>query len=321
MTLLSVENLSIRFGTPDGDVHAVNDVSFDIAAGETVALVGESGSGKSQIALSILGLLAPNARTSGRIMYGGRDLLSLKRRELNKVRAKEIAMIFQDPMSSLNPYMTIERQLNESLELHEGLRGAAARKRVLEVLDAVQIPDARNRLRAYPHEFSGGMRQRIVIAMALLCNPKLILADEPTTALDVTVQAQIMRLLDDIRRDMGTAILLITHDLGVVAGSCENTLVLYSGKVMEHAPTRALFAEPQHPYTRGLLRAVPNIHDEAGALHAIPGQPPNTMRALTGCPFAPRCVDAIAACHQIVPPLEGDALRQRACIRPVEELT
>lgn len=320
MTLLSVENLSIKFETPDGLVHAVNDVSFTIEKGETQALVGESGSGKSQIALSILGLLANNARTSGRILYEGRDLLAMKTRELNKIRAKEIAMIFQDPMSSLNPYMTIERQLNESLELHEGLKGAAARKRVIEVMDAVQIPDAKNRLKSYPHEFSGGMRQRIVIAMALLCNPKLILADEPTTALDVTVQAQIMRLLDDIRKDLGTSILLITHDLGVVAGACESTLVLYSGKVMERAPTRALFAEPRHPYTRGLLRAVPNIHDESGELHAIPGQPPNTMLALTGCPFAPRCVDAIDACHSTIPELTGDG-RQRACLRPVEELS
>lgn len=320
MTLLSVENLSIRFETPDGLVHAVNDISFRIDAGETLALVGESGSGKSQIALSILGLLSPNARTEGRVMYNGTDLLSLKTKQLNKIRAREIAMIFQDPMSSLNPYMTIERQLNESLELHEGLKGDAARKRVLETMDAVQIPNAKNRLRAYPHEFSGGMRQRIVIAMALLCKPKLILADEPTTALDVTVQAQIMRLLDEIRAEMGTSILLITHDLGVVAGACENTLVLYSGKVMEHADTRALFAEPQHPYTRGLLRAVPNVHDDAAELSAIPGQPPNQMLALTGCPFAPRCVDAIDACRDGVPDLCGEG-HKRACIRPVEELT
>ncbi|MDO6731643.1 ATP-binding cassette domain-containing protein [Marinovum sp. 2_MG-2023] len=320
MTLLSVENLSIGFHTPDGFVRAVNDVSFDIAAGETVALVGESGSGKSQIALSILGLLASNAKASGKIAYGGQDLLALSQPQLNKIRAKEIAMIFQDPMSSLNPYMTVERQLNESLELHEGLKGDAARKRVLAAMDAVQIPDAKNRLRAYPHEFSGGMRQRIVIAMALLCNPKLILADEPTTALDVTVQAQIMRLLDDIRRDMGTAILLITHDLGVVAGTCENTLVLYSGRVMERADTRGLFAAPGHPYTRGLLRAVPNVHDEDADLVAIPGQPPNQMLALSGCPFAPRCVDVVEACHKGVPELTGGA-RQRACIRPVEDLT
>ena len=320
MTLLSVENLSIKFETPDGLVHAVNDVSFAMDAGETLALVGESGSGKSQIALSILGLLAPNARVSGKIMYQGQDLLALSQKQLNKIRAAEIAMIFQDPMSSLNPYMTIERQLNESLELHEGLRGAAARKRVLEVMDAVQIPGAKNRLKAYPHEFSGGMRQRIVIAMALLCNPKLILADEPTTALDVTVQAQIMRLLEDIRRDFDTSILLITHDLGVVAGACENTLVLYSGKVMERSGTRALFSEPAHPYTRGLLRAVPNIHDEDGELHAIPGQPPNTMRALSGCPFAPRCADAIEDCGRIIPELTGET-RQRACLRPVEELS
>lgn len=319
MTLLSVDNLSVEFQTPDGVVKAVNDVSFSIGEGETVALVGESGSGKSQIALSILGLLAKNARTRGEVRYKGQDLLSMKPNALNKIRAQEIAMIFQDPMTSLNPYMTIERQLNESLELHEGIRGSEARKRVLDVMDAVRIPDAKNRLKSYPHEFSGGMRQRIVIAMALMCRPKLILADEPTTALDVTVQAQIMALLKEIQEESGTSVLLITHDLGVVAGACEKTLVLYAGRVMEKAMTLDLFENPQHPYTKGLLAAVPKLEDAAGELHAIQGQPPNQMVPPPGCPFAPRCESAIEACSLGIPPLVGTH-HQHACLRAVQEV-
>ncbi|WP_167647077.1 ABC transporter ATP-binding protein [Mameliella alba] len=317
MSLLSVENLQIRFHTGDGLVHAVNDVSFDMAEGQKLALVGESGSGKSQIALAIMGLLAKNAEVAGKVRFDGRDLLSLPASQLNALRAAEISLIFQDPMSSLNPYMTIERQLGEVVELHEGASRAEARKRALEVMEAVRIPDARNRLRAYPHEFSGGMRQRIVIAMALICRPRLILADEPTTALDVTVQAQIMALLDEIQRDLGTAVLLITHDLGVVAGFCDDTMVLYGGRVMEAAPTPAIFDAPGHPYTRGLLRAVPRISDGDVTLSAIPGSPPNQTAAPRACPFAPRCVDAIPACHEMLP----DFREGRACIRPVEELT
>ncbi|MBX2884579.1 MAG: ATP-binding cassette domain-containing protein [Granulosicoccus sp.] len=320
MSLLKVEDLSIRFETPDGLVHAVNSVSFDIDEGEKLAVVGESGSGKSQIVLSIMGLLAPNAKASGKILFDGQDILNMSNSALNKIRAKDIAMIFQDPMSSLNPYMRIERQLNEILIQHEGLTKSNARAKILETLDAVQIPDAKNRLKAYPHELSGGMRQRVVIAMALLCSPRLILADEPTTALDVTVQAQIMQLLGDIQRNSNTAIVLVTHDLGVVAGFCEETLVLYSGKIMERATTDAIFSAPSHPYTRGLLRAVPNIMDAASDLMAIPGQPPNQMMALSGCPFAPRCIDAIDACKTEIPALTGDD-KQRACLRPTEELT
>lgn len=317
MSLLSIRNLNIQFATNDGMVHAVNDVSFDIQKGQKLAIVGESGSGKSQIALSAMGLLAKNARTSGEILFDGHDILKMSTRALNKIRTREIAMIFQDPMSSLNPYMRIERQLGEIVELHEGLKGSAQRKRVLDVMDAVQIPDAKNRLKSYPHEFSGGMRQRIVIAMALICNPRLILADEPTTALDVTVQAQIMNLLDEIQRDMGTAIVLITHDLGVVAGFCEETLVLYGGKVMERAKTEQIFEAPAHPYTRGLLRAIPNLADPIDTLQSIPGSPPNQMLDMVACPFAPRCPDAIEACKSTLPPLENG----RACLRPVEELS
>lgn len=321
MALLSVENLSIRFRTGDGFVHAVNDVSFDIEPGQKLAVVGESGSGKSQIALSIMGLLAKNGSASGQVVFGGQNLLELTQPQLNRIRAKDIGMIFQDPMSSLNPYMRIERQLGEVVEQHEGLSRREARKRVLEVMEAVQIPDAKNRLRAYPHEFSGGMRQRIVIAMALICKPKLILADEPTTALDVTVQAQIMNLLDEIQQEMGTAIMLITHDLGVVAGFCDDTLVLYGGKVMEQANTLQIFDAPGHPYTRGLLRAVPNIHDAAGDLSAIPGSPPNQTQPPSHCPFGPRCVDAIETCTQSLPALEDWKSGKRACLRPVEELS
>ncbi|MCP4234546.1 MAG: ATP-binding cassette domain-containing protein, partial [Aestuariibacter sp.] len=293
MALLSVKNLNVKFRINDGFVNAVNDVSFEIAAGQKLALVGESGSGKSQIAFAIMGLLARNGKAGGKVEFDGQNLLGLKADALNRVRTKEIAIIFQDPMSSLNPYMRIERQLNEVLELHEGLKGKAARKRVLEVMDAVQIPDAMNRLRCYPHEFSGGMRQRIVIAMALLCNPRLILADEPTTALDVTVQAQIMSLLDDIQQDFGSAILLITHDLGVVAGFSDETMVLYGGRVMERASTLEIFDNPTHPYTRGLLRAVPNIHERAEKLVSIEGSPPSQNVFPTFCPFAPRCPDVV----------------------------
>lgn len=318
--LLSVRNLSIRFRSGDGMIHAVNDVSFDIAQGQKLAVVGESGSGKSQIALSVMGLLARNAEAEGEVLFGGRNLLGLPASQLNKIRAKDIGIIFQDPMSSLNPYITIERQLGEIVELHEGASRRDARKRALEVMDAVRIPDARNRLKSYAHEFSGGMRQRVVIAMALMCHPKLILADEPTTALDVTVQAQIMQLLDDIQRDLGTAIVLITHDLGLVAGFCEDTLVLYGGRIMEQAPTVDIFETPGHPYTRGLLRAVPNIEDPTATLRAIPGSPANQRRQMVCCPFQPRCADAIEACCETLPELSGQTSK-RACLRPVEVLT
>lgn len=319
MSLLSLRDLSIRFRTADGQVHAVNDVSFDVSTGQKLALVGESGSGKTQIALAVMGLLAKNAEVSGTATFDGRDLLGLSSAALNRIRAREIAMIFQDPMSALNPYMRVGRQLAEIVEHHEGLSRSAARARAVEAMEAVQIPDARRRLDAYPHELSGGMRQRIVIAMALICRPRLILADEPTTALDVTVQAQIMQLLDTIQRDHGTAILLITHDLGVVAGFCDSAMVLYGGRVMEHATVDRLFSAPSHPYTRGLLRAVPNIRAAHAPLQAIAGQPPNQMRRPEFCPFAPRCPDVVDTCWGTLPELEGGRV-QRACLRQVEDL-
>lgn len=320
MSLLSVKNLKVKFQTNDGVVHAVNDLSFDIGRKEKLALVGESGSGKSQIAFSILGLLAGNGRAEGEILFNGTDLLKLSNAEMNKVRAKQISIIFQDPMSSLNPYMRIDKQLTEVLHKHENISNDAANKRALDYMDAVKIPDAKSRFRAYPHELSGGMRQRVVIAMALLCNPQLIIADEPTTALDVTVQAQIMGLLDDIADEFDTSFLLITHDLGVVSDFCDEILVLYGGRQMERAKTASLFENPTHPYTRGLLRAVPNIHSDSERLYAIPGTPPSALGAQTSCPFSNRCSDAIDACFSTLPELTKQT-PYRACLRDVTELS
>ena len=320
MSLLSVENLSVRFRTNDGDVKAVNDVSFDIQAGQKLAIVGESGSGKSQIAFSIMGLLARNGAATGSINFDGQEILNIKERELNKIRAKKMSIIFQDPMSSLNPYMRIQDQMAEVLTLHEGMTKSDAIVRATQLLDAVQIPDAKNRIGMFPHEFSGGMRQRIVIAMALLCNPKLIIADEPTTALDVTIQAQIMKLLADIQKDFNTAVMLITHDLGVVAGFCEEVLVLYGGRVMERAKTIDVFETPSHPYTKGLLNAIPRIHSGVTRLEAIPGNPPNMLHPPAGCPFAPRCRDKMDQCEIECPLLTNEA-PIRACFKPVGELS
>lgn len=320
MALLSVENLEVRFQTNDGLVHAVNDVSFEIGKGQKLALVGESGSGKSQILFSIMGLLAKNGFAKGKILFENKNLLECPPADLNKIRAKKIAIIFQDSMSALNPYMKIDQQLMEVLTIHERMSGADARKRVLEFLDAVNIPDAKNRLRSYPHELSGGMRQRVMIAMALLCNPELILADEPTTALDVTVQAQIMALLENIQKDFGTAILLITHDLGVVAGFCEEAIVLYGGEIMERALVLDLFERPSHPYTRGLLRAIPNIDETQEQLQSIAGTPPTMLHGLTGCPFVARCQDAMEICkHQ--KPMLTTTQPIRRCHRNIDELS
>ncbi|MCK0167703.1 oligopeptide ABC transporter ATP-binding protein OppD [Jannaschia sp. S6380] len=318
--LLDVDDLTVSFDTPDGSVHAVNGISFDLDAGETMAIVGESGSGKTQLAFAILGLLARNGRAAGSVRLNGTEMLNLPERALNKLRAEQVAMIFQDPMTSLNPYLRVGDQMAEVLQLHQGLSRRDALAESARMLEAVRIPDAEGRLRMYPHEFSGGMRQRIMIAMALLCRPKLLIADEPTTALDVTVQAQIMDLLSEIRAEFGTAIILITHDLGIVAGACARTTVMYGGRVMETGPTEDVFDRPAHPYTTGLLAAVPRLDAAQENLNTIPGDPPDLTDLPPGCPFAARCPLVRDACD-VMPPLETfDGNRARACHAPLSEI-
>ena len=321
MALLELENLEVTFDTPDGQVRAVNGLSFAVDEGESLAIVGESGSGKTQAAFAMLGLLAKNGQASGTVRFDGTDILNLPEPRLNRIRAEHIAMIFQDPMTSLNPYMRIGEQMAEVLTLHKGMGRRAAMAESAAMLDAVHMPDAKARLTMYPHEFSGGMRQRIMIAMALLCRPRLLIADEPTTALDVTVQAQIMELLAEIRRDFGTAIILITHDLGIVAEACARTLVMYGGQVMETGPTSALFAKPSHPYTLGLLRAVPRLDTEQDALQTIPGDPPDLSELPPGCPFTTRCPLAHDPCAKTRPMAQPfDAGRSRTCHAALEDV-
>jgi oligopeptide transport system ATP-binding protein len=326
MALLEVKNLNVRFTTPEGEVAAVNDLGFTLERGESIGIVGESGSGKSQTAFALMGLLAKNGLATGEVRYDGVNLLSLSEADLNQRRGAEIAMIFQDPMTSLNPYLRVEDQLVEVLRFHKGMDRTEAAAESLRMLDAVKIAESAKRLRMYPHELSGGMRQRIVIAMALLCRRKLLIADEPTTALDVTVQAQILRLLQDLRRDFGTAVIMITHDLGVVAGLCDQVLVMYAGRIMEHGSVDAIFHAPSHPYTRGLLHAMPRIdhgdkQDASSRLVAIPGNPPNLLALPPGCPFAPRCVDRDAACLQPANLVKFEPGRRRACHRAIAEVT
>ncbi len=321
MSLLEVKDLSVRFDTLDGRVNAVNGVSFNLDAGETLGIVGESGSGKTQSVFALMGLLARNGHASGSIKYDGAEILNLSEAELNKIRAEKISMIFQDPMTSLNPYMRVSKQLTEVLIHHKGLSRKDALAESIHMLDAVRIPQAAKRVHLYPHEFSGGMRQRIVIAMSLLCRPKLLIADEPTTALDVTVQAQIMALLSDLQKEFGTAIILITHDLGVIAGSSDNMLVMYGGRVMEYGNIEDIFAHPAHPYTMGLLHAIPRIDHQGTELVTIPGNPPNMLRLPKGCPFEPRCCYAVKDCKSIMPELTAQQNnRSRACHSSVESL-
>ena len=318
MSVLQVQQLGVQFATQDGVVYAVNGLSFNLDKGQTLGIVGESGSGKSQSVLALMGLLARNGRASGEALYQGRNLLSLPAAELNRIRGDRMAMIFQDPMTSLNPYLTVERQMTEVLQFHKGMDRRSARAGSVRMLDAVKIPEAARRIGMYPHEFSGGMRQRVMIAMALLCEPEVLLADEPTTALDVTVQAQILVLLRELQRDFGTAIVLITHDLGVVAGLCDQVMVLYGGRVMEQGDARHIFNAASHPYTQGLLRAIPRLDRDDVDLLAIPGAPPNMAQLPQGCPFGPRCAWAKPRCHSDMPallPLAGAPHTLRACHR------
>ncbi|PYM60851.1 MAG: peptide ABC transporter ATP-binding protein [Candidatus Rokuibacteriota bacterium] len=304
--LLDVRALSTQFATKGGVVRAVDDVSWDVAEGETVALVGESGCGKSVSALSVLRLVpAPAGRiVGGQVLFRGRDLLALAEEEMRRVRGREIAMIFQEPMTSLNPVLSVGRQLTEGGEIHLGLSPAEARVRVLELLGLVGIADPERRLVQYPHQFSGGMRQRMMIAMALVCRPALILADEPTTALDVTIQAQILELLKDLSRRLGVAMLMITHNLGVVARYADRVNVMYAGRIVERGTARQLYATPRHPYTLGLLHSVPRLDAPRRArLDPIEGQPPDLTRLPPGCAFAPRCAFRVARCVEERPPL------------------
>jgi oligopeptide transport system ATP-binding protein len=318
--LLAVDDLRVEFWTARGTVYAVNGISFDIAPGETLGIVGESGCGKSVTSLALLGILARSARvTTGTAMFGGRDLLKLTDDELREIRGREIAMIFQDPMTSLNPVLTIGRQVREALEAHFGMERDEAVKRTADLLDQVGIPSAKLRLKDYPHQFSGGMRQRAMIAMALACEPKLLIADEPTTALDVTIQAQILDLLRGLVAERDTALIMITHDLGVVAGMCERVNVMYAGTFVETGGADQLFARPRHPYTLGLLQSVPRL--DAGRrqeLRPIEGAPRNMLSPPTECPFAPRCRYEVDRSRQELPRLEEIEPGHRvACFNPV----
>jgi peptide/nickel transport system ATP-binding protein len=309
MALLEVENLQTHFRTPDGVNRAVDGVSFHIEGGQTVAVVGESGCGKSVTAMSILRLIAePPGKIAGSIRFQGRNLLDLSEREMRGIRGNEISMIFQEPMTSLNPVLSVGRQIGETLRLHQGLDRRAADARAIEMLTLVGISEPKRRLREYPHNLSGGMRQRVMIAIALACNPKLLIADEPTTALDVTIQAQILDLMLNLKNRVGAAIMLITHDLGVVAETAERVIVMYAGRKVEEAPVAGLFRSPRHPYTRGLLGALPKLGSSLTGtetrLAEIPGLVPNLKRRIVGCVFADRCDIATEVCRVIAPALE-----------------
>ena len=312
MALLEVENLQTHFRTPDGINRAVDGVSFQVEEGETLAIVGESGCGKSVTAMSILRLIPePPGRIAGAIRLDGRDLMTLDDRAMRGIRGNDISMIFQEPMTSLNPVLSIGRQLGETLRLHQGLDQQAAQARAMDMLNLVGISEPGRRLSEYPHQMSGGMRQRVMIAMALACNPKLLIADEPTTALDVTIQAQILDLMAELKRRIGAAIVLITHDLGVVAEVAERVMVMYAGRKVEEAPVAALFRAPRHPYTRGLLGAVPKLGSSLTGtetrLAEIPGTVPSLKQRIVGCVFAGRCPIATALCRQVAPALERKA--------------
>ena len=304
--LLQVRDLQVQFNTENGIVRAVNGISFDLAAGETLGIVGESGSGKSVANLALLGLIPqpPGEIVGGRAEFRGQDLLGKSHRELTAIRGNDIAMIFQDPMTALNPFLTIAEQLTEATRLHLGLSPKDALDHAIEMLQRVGIPAAKQRILEYPHQFSGGMRQRVMIAMALSCQPDVLIADEPTTALDVTIQAQILDLMKDLQQKDGTAIILITHDLGVVASACHRVLVMYGGRIVEQADVDSLFSRPQHPYTRGLLKSAPRWDETRHEkLVAIEGQPPDMAQLPPGCAFEPRCPHRVDRCQSEIPPL------------------
>ncbi|QXT39856.1 ABC transporter ATP-binding protein [Gymnodinialimonas ceratoperidinii] len=318
MALLDVKNLAVTFATDRGEAKALNGIDLTISAGETLAVVGESGSGKSVTALAILGLLPKRTAkvSADALRFDGRDLSALSEDQLREMRGNDIGMVFQDPMTSLNPVLTVGRQLSELGEVHLGMSRTEAEKLAAQMLDQVGIPQAKARLRDYPHQFSGGMRQRVGIAMAIACKPRLLIADEPTTALDVTVQAQILELLAEIQAEMGMAIMLVTHDLGVVARIADRVQVMYAGRVVETGPADGVFAETSMPYTRALLRSVPRVDvSDEGPLRPIQGSPPDVMRLPQGCSFAPRCDLAVAQCRVEEPPLINCGANHRAaCI-------
>jgi oligopeptide transport system ATP-binding protein len=319
--ILEIRDLSVRFATPDGDIAAVNDFSLSVRPGECIGVVGESGAGKSQSFLAVMGLLAGNATVAGSAMFEGRDLLRSSRAELDRVRGSRISMIFQDPMTSLTPHIRVGEQIAESLIAHRGVTTRAARARALELLNRVHVTDAGKRLDQYPHELSGGMRQRVMIAVALACDPAMLIADEPTTALDVTIQAQILALLAELKREQGMAMVLITHDLGVVAGIADRVNVMYGGRTVESGSVRELLKKPHHPYTRALIGSMPRVDSPADTpLVAIGGQPPNPRGLPDGCAFHPRCEFADDACRRVRPKLvsaPGGSLR--ACHHPLGE--
>ena len=322
MPLLEVSDLSVQFHTEDGVVHAVDGVSYSVERGKVLGIVGESGSGKTVGSLTLLGLTrSKSTEVAGTAKFDGQDLLPMSNDELRDIRGNEIGVIFQDPLSSLHPFFKVGDQLAEAVRTHNrGVSKAAARDRVIESLNQVGIPDPRDRIRAYPHEFSGGMRQRVMIAMALINQPKLVIADEPTTALDVTVQAQILELLDQLRQETGTAIVMITHDLGVVAQMADDIAVMYSGRIVEHAPARRIFEDPEHPYTWGLLRSIPRLTAPRGEeLVPISGRPPSLINRPSGCHFHPRCPYVREAHTRVDPdlvPAEGDPNHRVRCLLP-----
>ncbi|MBT8059984.1 MAG: ABC transporter ATP-binding protein [Xanthomonadales bacterium] len=318
--LLEVTGLEVRFDTPEGVVQAVSGLDFVVYEGETLAIVGESGAGKSQLVMAIMGLLAENGSASGKAEFRGRDLMRMTPKELNGIRGKQIAMIFQDPMTSLNPYLTIDKQMTEVIMHHQGLRRDEAREQAVEMLRAVRIPDPEERIRQYPHEYSGGMRQRVMIAMGLLCEPELLIADEPSTALDVTIQAQITQLVGELSAKTNMSVILITHDLAVVAEVCDRVIVMYAGEVVECGSASDIFYRPRHPYTRGLLASVPRLdRGSDDELHAIPGNPPNLLELPSGCRYRDRCTEVMEKCSEPPPVWRAEEGRMCRCFLAGED--